>query len=88
VRVTDVGPEEASIASQFDVQRGDILKSINGQPVHNRAQAIDVVKNLPKDTTNVQAVVERNGRDIVYNIDPRDPRVKAAAGKVRFDGRK
>jgi len=85
VRVTGLDPD--SIATSFDVRTGDILKSINGVPVHNRAEAIDVVKKLPKTTTNVSVVLERNGRDIVYNVDPRDPRVKSGAGKVKYEGK-
>ncbi len=83
VRITGLDPE--SVASAFDVRTGDILKSINGVPVHNRAEAIEVVKKLPKTTTNVSVVLERNGRDIVYNVDPRDPRVKSGAGKVKYE---
>jgi hypothetical protein len=83
-----VGLEQDNILAKFDVQRGDILRSINGTPVHNRAQAIEVVKKLPKDVASVRVVVERNGVDRTYDIDPRDPAIRAAAGKVRFDGRK
>jgi len=85
VRVT--GLDNESVAAAFDVRTGDILKMINGVPVHSRAEAIDVVKKLPKQTTNVSVVVERNGRDIVYNVDPRDPRVKSGAGKVKYEGK-
>jgi hypothetical protein len=75
-------PKDSDLG-KFDIQPGDILKSINGQPTHSRAQAVDIVKKMPKDTTSVIAVVERNGRDIVYTVDPRDPAVRKAAGKLR-----
>ena len=77
------GITKESDLGKFDVQAGDILKSINGQPTHTRSQAIDVVKKLPKDTASVTAVVERNGRDIVYTVDPRDPEVRKAAGRLK-----
>jgi hypothetical protein len=77
------GLTKDSDLGKFDIQAGDILKSINGQPTHSRAQAIDIVKKMPKETTTVQAVIERNGRDIVYTVDPRDPEVRKAAGKLR-----
>jgi hypothetical protein len=82
VRLT--GVPEGSLASKFDVRPGDILKSINGKPVRSRAEAIDVVKALPKDIATVAVVIERDGRDILYNVDPRDPKTRSAAGKVRY----
>lgn len=82
IRVTGIGP--ASLANDFGIKQGDILKAINGTPVHSRAQAIDVVKTLPKEIANVRVVVERNGRDITFDVDPRDPKVRAAAGRVGF----
>ncbi len=86
VEISGINP--GSVPSQFDVKAGDILKSINGTPVHNRAEAVDVVKKLSKDVAKVQVVIERNGRQIVYNVDARDPKVRAAAGKVRYDNKK
>ena len=86
VELTGVNP--GSLASQFDVKPGDILKSINGTPVHSRDEAVKVVKDLPKDIKIVQAVIERNGRQIVYNVDARDPKVRKAAGTVRYDNKK
>ncbi|HVG93605.1 MAG TPA: PDZ domain-containing protein [Planctomycetota bacterium] len=82
VRLT--GVPQGSLAGKFDVRPGDILKSINGKPVRSRAEAIDVVKGLPKDTTMVSVVIERDGRDILYNVDPRDPKTRSAAGKAKF----
>jgi hypothetical protein len=79
VRIADTG----GVAASFDVQRGDILKSINGTPVRNRDEAVKVVKALPKETTVVTVVIERNGSDRIYKVDPRDPKVRAAANKLR-----
>jgi hypothetical protein len=78
-----VSGTDKSDIGKFDIQPGDILKSINGQPTHSRSQAIEIVKRMPKDTATVTAVIERNGRDIVYTVDPRDPEVRKAAGKLR-----
>ena len=82
------GISTGGVAAKFGIQQGDIIKSINGTPVHNRAQALEVVKALPKNIERVTVVIQRNARDIVYNVDPRDPATRAAASKARFDGRK
>jgi hypothetical protein len=79
VRIADTG----GVASAFDVRRGDILKSINGTPVKSRDEAVKVVKGLPKETTTVSVVIERDGADVFYTVDPRDPKVRAAANRLR-----
>jgi hypothetical protein len=81
------GVTAGSFASQFDVKPGDVLKSINGTPVHSRSEAVGVVKAIPKEATNVQVVIERNGRQLTYDVDPRDPKVRGAGGKVKFDNK-
>lgn len=85
VKVSGINP--GSFASQFDVKPGDVLKSINGTPVHSRSEAVTVVKGLPKDIANVQIVIERNGRQLTYDVDPRDPKVRGAGGRVKFDNK-
>jgi hypothetical protein len=85
VRVT--GLDQNSVLAQFDVQRGDILRSINGVAVRNRAEAIEVAKRISPDVASVTVVVERDGVLRTYDIDPRDPKVRAAAGKVRYGGK-
>ncbi len=75
VRITGFGGDAP--VSALDVRKGDILKSINGRPVTSRAQAIEIGKTL-KDDTNVSVVIERDGRDINYVVDPRDPRTRRA----------
>jgi hypothetical protein len=72
------------MGSDFDVKAGDIVISVNGRPVHSRNEVIEIVKKIPKDTAIVPVVVERNGRQLTYNVDPRDPEVRRAAGRVRF----
>lgn len=81
------GVNAGSFASQFDVKPGDVLKSINGTPVHSRSEAVSVVKGIPKAATNVQVVIERNGRQLTYDVDPRDPKVRGAGGTVKFDNK-
>jgi len=73
-----------AIANEFGITWGDILRSINGTPVHSRSEAIDVVKKLPKDIARVEVVIERDGVLHTYNVDPRDPKVRAAASTVTF----
>lgn len=77
VRFTKIPPESA--AAGFEVQQGDKLKSINGTPVHSRAEAINVVKGLPKDIADVVVVIERNAADLVFHIDPRRPNIRGAS---------
>jgi hypothetical protein len=82
VRVTGIEPN--SLAEQFDVKPGDVLLSINGQVVHSRADAVRIVQGLPRDTTSVKIVIERNGRQIFYDIDPRDPKVRGNVNRVKY----
>ena len=82
IKITGIGKD--NVVSQFGVVPGDVLKMIDGKPVHSRAEAIEVVKHISPDVANVQVVLERNGRSVTYNVDPRDPKVRAAAGKVKF----
>lgn len=71
--------ENDEMAQKFDVRRGDVLVSINGNPVKSKDDAISIAKRLPADTTRVTAVIERNGRQITYVVDPRDPKTRRAA---------
>jgi hypothetical protein len=60
-----------SVASRHGVHAGDILISINGQPMHSEHEAINFVKNNQKQYSVWEVVVERLGRreTIVYT-DP------------------
>jgi hypothetical protein len=82
VRAAGISP--GSIANQFGVQPGDILRSINGVAVHSRDEALSVVKTIPKDTKLVTVVLTRDGQDRTYMVDPRDPKVRSGAGSVIF----
>jgi hypothetical protein len=68
-----------SPAQKFDVKPGDILISINGRPVRDRSEAINIAQGLPKDTRNVDVVIERNGKQRTYHIDPSDPKTRRSA---------
>jgi hypothetical protein len=71
VRVTGFTPDAP--ADVFDVKRGDILVSINGQKVTSRAEAMRIAKSLDGKSL-VRVVLDRRGRLITYNVDPQDPR--------------
>jgi S1-C subfamily serine protease len=83
VRVTGVAP--GSVPAKFGIQQGDVLISVAGQRVRNRNEAIGVAKGLPKDTASVAVVVRRDGVEKTVIVDPRDPKARAAAGKVGYD---
>lgn len=73
---------DTSMADRFDVRRGDILIAINGQPVKTRADAIRVAQALPKETSLVTVEVDRDGKRLFYDIDPRDPKTRRAAAGI------
>jgi|GEM_PF-2507740 len=83
VRVTGVSP--GSVPAQFGIQQGDVLISVAGQRVRNRNEAVNVAKGLPKETESVAVVIRRDGVEKTVVVDPRDPRTRAAGGKVGFD---
>ena len=71
LRVTGFGKDLN--ADVFDVKKGDILVSINGTPVRDRAGVVELVKRLPeKDLVTV--VINRNGKLLTYRVDPSDPK--------------
>jgi hypothetical protein len=61
---------KGSIVARRGVKQGDILKSINGQPVGSRQEAVNYFKGPGKGLTRYKVVIERNGRDITitYNV--------------------
>lgn len=83
VRGLRVFPQGAgAIADKFDVRRGDVLVSINGQPVASRDDAIRIARGIPRDTPSVSVVLDRDGERLTYEVDPRDPKVRRAAATV------
>lgn len=57
----------------FDVKKGDILVSINGVPVRDRAAVVSLVEGLDRNKL-VTVIIDRNGREITYKVDPSDPK--------------
>jgi hypothetical protein len=76
LQIVGLGDEAADF---FDVKKGDILISIDGRKVTDRAAAINIVKSIDPNTPRVAVVIERNGKQITYNIDPRDPATRRRA---------
>jgi hypothetical protein len=70
------------MADKFDIKRNDVLISINGQPVTSKDDAIRVGRSLPKDIERVTVVIDRDGRQITYNVDPRDPKTRRSAATL------
>ena len=65
----------------FDVRKGDILVSINGQKVASRADAVRIARSLGKDVKVVTVVIDRRGKLVTYRVDAQDPRNRR---KVRY----
>ncbi len=63
------GPDLDSALAQ-QVTPGDVLVSINGQPVQSRAEAIEVMKTTSVDTTSWNVVIDRRGERIELDVDP------------------
>jgi hypothetical protein len=83
VQGLSVFPQGAgSVADKFDVKRGDILISINGQPVRSRDDVIRIARALPADTALVTVELDRDGRRLTYEVDPRDPKTRRAAATI------
>jgi hypothetical protein len=82
VEVLDAG--EAPI-DKFNIKRGDVIVSINGMPTPDRESIIRVAKSIPETTTRVSVVVDRNGRKLTFNVDPRDPKTRRRAAQIGGD---
>ena len=67
IKVDRIAP--GSIAASYGVQQGDILKSINGNPVNTKEQAIDWVKGNPNLPEYV-VVFERLGKEFTKTYRP------------------
>ena len=71
-----------SVAEKFDIKRQDILISINSQPVRSRDDVIRIARGLPADTALVTVELDRDGRRLTYEVDPRDPKTRRAAATI------
>lgn len=67
------------VADKLDIKRGDILISINGQPIASRDDALRVARAIPPETARVAVVIDSDGERITYDVDPRDPKTRRAA---------
>ena len=67
IRVDSIGP--GSVAYSYGVQSGDIIKSINGNPVSSKEQAINWVKAHP-DLPRYDVVIERQGKELTKTYIP------------------
>jgi hypothetical protein len=82
VRITGgVGP--GTLAEEFEIRPGDILVSINKRPVHSRNDVASILRSL-KDVATIEVVIERNARQLFYQVDPRDPDTRRNADKLKF----
>ncbi len=82
VEIMDSG--EAPI-DKFNIKRGDVIVSINGMMTPDRESIIRVAKSIPETTTRVSIVVDRNGRKLTFNVDPRDPKTRRRAAQIGGD---
>lgn len=67
IELKSVAP--GSIAERHGAQSGDVIKSINGQPVTSPSEAVQFVKNHKDEYTTWEVVVENKGRSrtLVYH---------------------
>jgi len=78
VRIVDTGDAPVDV---LDLKPNDVLVSINGQPVRSRSDIVRIAESLPETTSRVTVVVDRYGRKVTFNIDPRDPKTRRRAGQ-------
>ncbi|MHC4858962.1 MAG: PDZ domain-containing protein [Planctomycetota bacterium] len=62
--------KQGSIVARRGIRTGDILKSINGNPVTSRQEAVNYFKGKGKGLTRYVVVIERLGKEIqvTYNV--------------------
>ena len=71
IAITQVGA--GSIVARHGLQPGDIIRSLNGEPVTSAHEAIRYVKTHADVTTHWVAVVERQGVEITLTYDYHGP---------------
>ena len=77
------GVSRNSPASGLAMKPGDILVSINDQPVHSRADALRILQGLDAKISRVKVVIDRNGLEIVLFVDPRDSKTRRQSRYLR-----
>ncbi len=73
IRIVDFG--EAPL-DRLALERGDTVVSIDGQPVASRADVVRIAQALSPETESVEVVVDRYGRRITFDVDPRDAKTR------------
>lgn len=66
-RILDVEPD--SLFTQFGIRPGDLIKSVNGQPLDSPAKAMELFNDL-KNSPQIKMSINRGGRDedVTFNI--------------------
>jgi len=77
-----VGIADASVANQFGIRKDDVILKINGIPVSNQSEAVNVVKaELKKKVNLIHVTIRRAAREFDKTFDTRDPATRRAAKK-------
>ena len=53
---------EGTFAAERGLRTGDVVKSVNGQPIESIAKLNDVMRGLSKNATTLTVIVDRSGR--------------------------
>jgi S1-C subfamily serine protease len=74
-----------ALATQFGIRKGDVIIKINGIPVRDQSQAVNVIKQeLKKKGSSpiLRVTVKRLGDEKELRFDTRDPATRRAAKKA------
>ena len=75
----------AALANQFGIQKGDVILRINGTPVRDQSHAVSVIKQLLKTKGSspiIRVTIRRRGAEKELKFDTRDPATRRAAKKA------
>lgn len=59
--------QSGSIFEQFGIQKGDCIKSVNGERIDSPAKAMELYNALRGNASNISLGIERGGRDENFN---------------------
>ena len=77
LRLMDPGDVPADV---LQLRRGDVIVSVDGKPVKERAGIVRIAEGLREDTSRVTLVIDRNGVRITLHVDPRDNATRRVTG--------
>lgn len=60
--------DQGSIYESLGFQKGDIIRSVNGEPVKNPQRALELFHDL-KASSELEILVNRDGKDVNYNYN-------------------